>query len=233
MPLFVGAIDGGGDQPTAPGTPVAVTGQDASTTVAFDPPSYIGKGTVSYVVTSSPGGITRTGNSPVAFTGLTNGVSYTFTVVAVTDYGVSSPPSAASSPITPSAPPPPPNPCAGCPAVGTLLGSGCNGYTLYYAYADGCCGVGSTTVIEYNSPTCGYNPPPPPPPGCTDCVYTVTGSETFTCGCVELPGGYKQKVFYRTYFSTSCLPNPCTGCSCPSSNDSACVVNANLVCYSP
>lgn len=231
MPLFVGAIDGGGDQPTAPGTPTATTGQDASSVVTFAAPSYLGKGTVTYTVTSSPGNITKTGNSPVSVTGLTNGVTYTFTVVATTDYGVSSPASAPSNAITPAAPPPPPNPCAGCPAQGTFIGQVCSGYDLYYQYADGCCGVGSSVLVESNSSTCGYSPPPPPIPNCDTCVYTVTGSATFTCGCVELPGGFKQKIFVRTYYSTSCTPVPCNVCVCPQSSDGPCQVNANLVCY--
>ena len=34
MPLFIGALDSGGDQPTAPGTPTA-TGGNGLATVAF------------------------------------------------------------------------------------------------------------------------------------------------------------------------------------------------------
>jgi uncharacterized protein (TIGR02145 family) len=55
-------------------------------------------------VTSSPGGITGTGSgSPITVSGLTNGTSYTFTVVATNAIGNSSP-STASSAVTPSAP---------------------------------------------------------------------------------------------------------------------------------
>ncbi len=221
----VGALDGG-DQPSVPGTPTATNGQNATSTITFTPSAYIGKGTVTYEVTSSPGGLIRTGNSPLEFTGLTNGVTYTFTVKALTNYGVYSVPTAASNAITP-VQPAPPNPCAGCPAAGTLLGSGCNGTTLYYAYADGCCGVGSTVIIEYNSPTCGYVPPPPAPVYCDTCHYPPAGQTTFTCGCVELPGGYKQQVFIRTYFSPYCTPDGCISCNCPTYNDGPCRVTSS------
>lgn len=224
----VGALDGG-DQPSVPGTPTATTGQNASSVVTFAPSAYIGKGTISYIVTSSPGNISRTGNSPVEVTGLTNGVSYTFTVTGVTDYGVYSQTSAASGAITPAAPAPI-NPCAGCVPAGTLLGSGCNGTTLYYAYADGCCGVGSTVPIENNSPTCGYVPPAPQPVYCSTCNYPVTGQVTVPCGCTEIRFMYKQKVFVRTYFAPYCDPPGCIVCQCPTSNDGPCS-QTNLNCY--
>ena len=224
--FFVGAIDGG-DQPSVPGTPTATNGQNASSVVTFDPPTYTGKGGISYTVVSSPGNISRGGQSPIEITGLTNGVSYTFTVTAVTDYGVYSQTSAASAAITPVAPPPPPtpNPCAGCLPAGTLLGSGCNGAQLYYAYADGCCGVGSTVPIDNNSPQCpGYVPPAPPVPGCTTCLYPVTGQEQILCECRELPSGnfYKYSKI-RTYYGLACSPAGCSPCQCPSFSDQKCV----------
>jgi hypothetical protein len=58
----------------------------------------------SYTVTSSPGGISATGYgdaNPIAVDGLSDGVSYTFTVVATNAVG-NSLPSAASNAITPS-----------------------------------------------------------------------------------------------------------------------------------
>jgi hypothetical protein len=227
--IVVGAIDGG-DEPSVPGTPTATNGQNASSVVTFAPSAYIGKGTISYIVTASPGNISRTGNSPVEVTGLTNGVSYTFTVTGVTDYGVYSQTSAASAAITPAAPAPI-NPCAGCLPAGTLLGSGCTGTTLYYAYADGCCGVGSTIPIQYDSPTCGYVPPPPAPvPGCSTCNYTVTGQSQFTCGCADIRFISKQKFYVVTYYSTTCSPDPCSPCVCPQSSTGACT-QSNYACF--
>lgn len=224
----VGAFDGG-DQPSVPGTPTATTGQNTTSTITFTPSAYIGKGTVVYEVISSPGGLIRSGNSPLEFTGLTNGVTYTFTVRAKTDYGVYSDATAASNAITPVTPAPP-NPCAGCPAAGTFLGSVCSGYNLYYRYADGCCGVGSTVLAESNSGQCGYVPPAPPPPGCDTCVYTVTGQSTIPCGCAEIRFMYKQKVYVRTTYTYRCTPDGCVGCSCPTENIGPCT-QTNLECY--
>jgi hypothetical protein len=93
----------GGMQPTAPTIGTATAG-DTSASVAFTASSYIGKGTITYTATSSPGGLTATGaSSPLTVTGLTNGTAYTFTVVGNTNYGVASVASAASNSITPAA----------------------------------------------------------------------------------------------------------------------------------
>lgn len=91
----------GGMQPSAP-TIGTATGGDASASVAFTPSTYIGKGTITYTATSSPGGFTGTSaSSPITVSGLSNGTAYTFTVVGTTNYGVSSVASAASNSITP------------------------------------------------------------------------------------------------------------------------------------
>lgn len=91
----------GGMQPTAPTIGTATAG-DTTASVAFTASSYIGKGTITYTATSSPGGFTATGSSsPLTVTGLTNGTAYTFTVTGTTNYGVSSDASAASNSITP------------------------------------------------------------------------------------------------------------------------------------
>jgi hypothetical protein len=91
----------GGMQPSAPTIGTATAG-DTTASVAFTASSYIGKGTITYTATSSPGGLTATGaSSPLTVTGLTNGTAYTFTVVGNTNYGVASVASAASNSITP------------------------------------------------------------------------------------------------------------------------------------
>jgi hypothetical protein len=71
--------------------------------VRVTPPDTDGGSPItSYTVTSNPGGITAIGSvSPIPVTGLTNGTTYTFTVVATNAIG-SSQPSPASNPITPS-----------------------------------------------------------------------------------------------------------------------------------
>jgi hypothetical protein len=93
----------GGLQPSTPTIGTATAG-DTTASVAFTPSSYIGKGTITYTATSSPGGLTATGaSSPLTVTGLSNGTAYTFTVVGNTNYGVASLASAASNSITPAA----------------------------------------------------------------------------------------------------------------------------------
>ena len=100
MAILLGSLSGG-MQPTAPTIGTATAG-DTTASVAFTASSYIGKGTITYTATSSPGGLTATGaSSPLTVTGLTNGTAYTFTVVGNTNYGVASVASAASNSITP------------------------------------------------------------------------------------------------------------------------------------
>jgi hypothetical protein len=84
------------------------TGVAGTATVAYTPNATGGK-TVTYTATSNPGGFTATGTSPITFTGLTNGTSYTFTVVAANANGAAAA-SAASNAITPYTYVPPPGP---------------------------------------------------------------------------------------------------------------------------
>lgn len=95
-----------------PGAPtgVSASGSNAQASITFTPPAHIGGSAISsYTVTASPGGATASGTaSPIIVTGLTNGVAYTFTVVATNSYGdgPASTPSAAATPaaIAPNAP---------------------------------------------------------------------------------------------------------------------------------
>jgi len=76
--------------PDAPTNVVAI-GRDKSASVSFTLPSGNGAPVTSYTVTSSPGNFTATGSGPsILVTGLTNGVSYTFTVRATNAIGNSS-----------------------------------------------------------------------------------------------------------------------------------------------
>lgn len=83
-----------------PGAPVigSVEFGDAQATVYFSPPSSSGGATIiDYTVTASPGGATATGNgSPITVMGLSNGVTYTFTVTARTSAGTGAASSASS-----------------------------------------------------------------------------------------------------------------------------------------
>lgn len=87
--------------PDAPTIGTATSG-DASASVAFTAPNIVGGGAITgYTAISSPGGFTGTGtSSPVTVSGLTNGTSYTFTVIATNAYGPSLA-SAASNSIIP------------------------------------------------------------------------------------------------------------------------------------
>lgn len=91
----------------APGAPTAVSASagNGQAIVSFAPPAFTGVSAITgYTVTSSPGGITKTGSSsPLTVTGLANGTSYTFTVTA-TNTGGTGAASVASSLVTPMAP---------------------------------------------------------------------------------------------------------------------------------
>ncbi len=87
-------------QPDAPVIATA-TAADGQATVAFSPPFDGGYPIDSYTVTSQPQGITATGTvGPITVTGLTNGVTYRFTITATSTMGASAA-SSASAPVTP------------------------------------------------------------------------------------------------------------------------------------
>lgn len=92
--------------PVAPTIGTAVAG-NGSATVAYTANGNGGSPITSFVATASPGGLTGTGVSPIAVSGLTNGVAYTFTVVAVNAVGpslasgISNSVTPASVPVTP------------------------------------------------------------------------------------------------------------------------------------
>jgi uncharacterized delta-60 repeat protein len=89
--------------PGAPAIGTATAG-NAQASISFVPPPFTGGATItSYTATSNPGGLTGTGAaSPIAVTGLTNGVAYTFTVTATNSAGTGAA-SAASNSVTPKA----------------------------------------------------------------------------------------------------------------------------------
>jgi hypothetical protein len=87
--------------PAAPtiGTATATTATTA--TVAFTAGATGYPATVTYTATSSPGGLTGTGTSPITVTGLSATTSYTFTVTAANATGTSAASAASNSITTP------------------------------------------------------------------------------------------------------------------------------------
>jgi uncharacterized protein (TIGR03437 family) len=89
-----------------PGAPTigTATAGNTSASVAFTPPASTGGAAIiTYTATSSPGGFTGSGASPITVNGLTNGIAYTFTVTATNSAGTG-PASGASNSVTPKAP---------------------------------------------------------------------------------------------------------------------------------
>lgn len=90
--------------PTAPTIGTATAGNTQASVSFTAPVSNGGAAVTGYTVTSNPGGFIGSGtSSPIAVTGLTNGVSYTFTVTATNSVGTGSA-SAASNSVTPVSP---------------------------------------------------------------------------------------------------------------------------------
>lgn len=132
-------------QATTPQAPAGVTATagDSSASVSWFAPDDGGSPISGYTVTSSPGGQTATaaGDATTAtVSGLTNGVTYTFTVTATNSVGTG-PPSDPSNPVTPQP--------AGPPA-GTVTRSGTTllldgqpfrpiGLNIYNANSNGSC----------------------------------------------------------------------------------------------
>ncbi|MBI4772084.1 MAG: chitobiase/beta-hexosaminidase C-terminal domain-containing protein, partial [Chloroflexi bacterium] len=151
-----------------PGAPTigAATAGNSDATISFTAPTTGGGSISSYTATASPGGIKASGTaSPITVVGLTNGVSYTFTVAAANASGTG-PSSAPSNAVIPTsslgAPITTANPIAGtytaAPILVTL--STDKPATIYYT-TDGTTptttstvygapiSVGATTTIKY------------------------------------------------------------------------------------
>jgi uncharacterized protein (TIGR02145 family) len=122
-------------------TDVVATAGNAQAMVTFTPPTG-GPAITGYTVTSSPGNITATGTaSPITVTGLTNGTAYTFTVIATSANGNSSP-SAPSNSVTPSAVP-------GAPTIGTATAGNAQATVTFTApVSDGGSAITGYTVTS-------------------------------------------------------------------------------------
>jgi hypothetical protein len=82
--------------PSAPTIGVATQNQATSINVSYTANSG-GAPTTTFTATSSPGGLTGTGASPITVSGLTTGTAYTFTVTATNANGTSSASAASNS----------------------------------------------------------------------------------------------------------------------------------------
>ena len=125
--FFVTVIAGALAAPQSP-TGASATSGNGQATVSWTPPSS-GETPSSYTVTSSPGALECEVAHPATscnVTGLTNGVAYTFTVVAANGGGNSSPSSASNS-VTPLAPPGAPFGVQAVPGNGQATVSWTNG----------------------------------------------------------------------------------------------------------
>jgi Fibronectin type III domain len=89
-----------GDQPPSPPTnPTATSTSYGTATITWQPPTDSGGGTItSYKVTAMPGGQTQTAAGTATMTGLIPGATYTFTITAASDGGISVP-SPATNPV--------------------------------------------------------------------------------------------------------------------------------------
>ncbi len=127
-----------------PGAPTigTATAGNAQATVSFTAPASNGGSAITtYTVTTSPGGITKSGAaSPIAVTGLTNGTAYTFTVKATNAVG-SGAASAASNSVTPAAPINVP----GTPTIGTATAGNAQATVTYAAPASN----GGSAITSY------------------------------------------------------------------------------------
>ena len=127
-----------------PGAPTigTATAGNAQATVSFTAPASNGGSMItSYTITSSPGGITKSGaSSPIAVTGLTNGTAYTFTVKATNAVG-SGAASAASNSVTPAAPINVP----GAPTIGTATAGNAQATVSFTAPASN----GGSAITSY------------------------------------------------------------------------------------
>ena len=196
MPLPPISSGSGGIQPGTPTIGTATAG-NASASVTFTAPSYLGKPTgTTYTATSTPSDITGTSStSPITVSGLSNGTAYTFKVKLGNGVATSLE-SASSNSVSPVAPAPSPTPPSPTPPATTYYASACcNGSQItassqvsaqaaldllecaggYYASATSTSGYPSVTCLYYATGCCSSSGEP-------DYVVSATG---FTAGLAE------------------------------------------------
>ena len=133
-----------GPSATVPDSPTSVSavGGNTQATVSFTAPVNDGGFAITgYTVTSDPDGITASGSSSsIIVTGLTNGTSYTFTVIATNSIGDSLP-SDPSSAVIPST----------IPSAPTITGITGGDQELSVAFTAGATGSSAITNYKYST----------------------------------------------------------------------------------
>ncbi len=212
--------------PSSPTNVTATAVGSGSVSVAWTAPSNNGSPITGYSVTSNPGGVViATGATGTTFNGLSNCVSYSFTVTATNSVGTSAPSSASSSATPTSAPNTP---------TGVLLVPGAAQIAASWsAPANNGCAIDSYRVEAYRGGTTLVATASPASTSWTTTNLTTCNYPVGTCGqsytlfvYAHNAGGYSApsigasavpKVSYladnlRAIFSKSYGSGTCTGC---------------------
>jgi hypothetical protein len=209
--------------PTAPGAPTGATANpgNSEARVSWTAPDNNGGSSITgYTVTSTPGGLTATTTGPIAatVTGLTNGVAYTFAVVAKNTVGPSSS-SAASNSVTPMTVP-------SAPLIGDATAGNASALVTWTPTSDG-----GSTIISYTvTPDDGDSSTTETPFTTTDgsvTSATVSGltngvAYTFTVVATNVAGNSSPSAA-STAVTPATVPGAPTGVSATAGNGDALV----------